>query len=204
MSPFESEQNASLAQLRDQVVALVHQRGHERRKEPFRLASGQLSHDYIDGKYAIDSGPSLRLVSTAAVEAANSLGISFDAVGGLTMGAEALAHGIAMIADCHWFSVRKEPKPRGREQWIEGTRLKSGMRVLLVDDVVSTGGSIMKAYDHVIDTGASVVGVVTLVDRGESGKQLFAKHGIPYVALVTYNDLDIEPVRGSEFAAPTG
>lgn len=200
MSPSESGPDVSPTGLRDQVIALVRQRGHERREEPFRLASGQLSHDYVDGKYAIDSGPRLRLVGMAFVEAANSLGVSFDAVGGLTMGAEALAHGIAMVANCRWFSVRKEPKPRGREQWIEGTRLESGTRVLLVDDVVSTGGSIMKAYDHVIDTGASVVGVVTLVDRGESGRQLFAKHGVPYTTLVTYSDLGIEQVRGPEFA----
>jgi orotate phosphoribosyltransferase len=203
MSPSESEQYESLAQLRDEVVALVRERGYEWREEPFELASGQLSHDYIDGKYAIDSGPRLRLVSRAVVVAANSIGASFDAVGGPTMGAEALAHGIAMVADCKWFSVRKKPKPRGREQWIEGNRLKPETRVLLVDDVVTTGDSIMTAYDHVVATGASVVGVVTLVDRGESGGQLFAKRGVPYTALVTYRDLEIEQVRGSKFAAKT-
>jgi len=201
MQPSGSEQQESLAQLRKQVVALVRDRGYEWREEPFQLSSGQPSHDYVDGKYAIDSGPGLRLASRAAVAAANSLGASFDAVGGPTMGADALAHGIAMVADCLWFSVRSKPKPRGREQWIEGNRLKRGTRVLLVDDVVSTGDSIMKAYEHVVDTGASVVGVVALVDRGESGRQLFAKHSVPYTALVTYRDLEIEQVRGSKFTA---
>lgn len=196
-----SEQQESLAQLREQVVALVRERGYEWREEPFKLASGQLSHDYIDGKYAIDKGRRLLLASRAAIAAAKSLEASFDAVGGPTMGAEALAHGIAMVADCLWFSVRKEPKPRGREQWVEGNRLKPETRVLLVDDVVSTGKSIMEAYEHVAATGASVVGVVALVDRGESGQQLFAKRGVPYTALVTYSDLGIEQVYGSEFAA---
>jgi len=199
MLPSGSEPQESLAQLRKQVVALVRDRGYEWSEEPFELAGGQLTHDYIDGKYALDSGPRLRLVSRAAVKAANSLGANFDAVGGLTMGADALAHGIALVADCEWFSVRKKPKKHGRQQWIEGSRLESGARVLLVDDVVSTGGSIKQAYDQVIATGASVVSVVALVDRGESCRQLFAERGVPYYALVTYNDLDIEQVRGSEF-----
>jgi orotate phosphoribosyltransferase len=201
MLPSGSEQNESLAQLRKQVVALVRQRGYEWREEPFELASGQLTHDYIDGKYAVDSGPRLRLVSRAAVEAANSLGASFDAVGGLTMGADALAHGIALVAGCEWFSVRQKLKSHGRQQWIEGTRLEPGTRVLLVDDVVSTGGSIEKAYSRVTATGASVVGVVALVDRGEWGRRLFTGYGVPYTALVTYHDLDIEPVHGSKLPA---
>ena len=113
---------------------LIRTRGHERRDEPFKLASGQLSHDYIDGKYAVDTGERLAIVSRAVAELAAASGIEFDAVGGLTMGADPLSHGVAMVTGKAWFSVRKEQKQRGREQWVEGTRLEPGTRVLLVDD----------------------------------------------------------------------
>ncbi|MDA4085465.1 Orotate phosphoribosyltransferase [Mycolicibacterium hassiacum DSM 44199] len=174
---------------------LIRTRGHERRAEPFKLASGQLSHDYIDGKYAIDTGERLELVSRAVVDLAARHGIEFDAVGGLTMGADPLAHGIAMVTGKAWFSVRKEQKKRGREQWIEGTRLQPGTRVLLVDDVISTGGSTEQAYERVVAAGAVVTGVIPMVDRGDSAARRFAARNVPYVALVTYRDLGIEPVK---------
>ena len=174
---------------------LIRTRAHERREEPFRLVSGQLSHDYIDGKYAIDNGERLSIVSRAVADLAQLNGIEFDAVGGLTMGADPLAHGVSMVTGAAWFSVRKEQKSRGREQWIEGTRIEPGTRVLLVDDVISTGGSTRKAYDRVTAAGAVVTGVIPMVDRGDVAAELFGSLGVPFVALVTYRDLGIEPVK---------
>lgn len=116
------------------------------------------------------------------------------------MGADPLAHGIAMVADTAWFSVRKEPKRRGRDQWIEGTRLGPGSTVLLVDDVVTSGGSIRVAYDKVLETGATVTGVVPMVDRGNRASKLFDRLGVPYFPLVTHTDLGIEPVGGPDSA----
>jgi orotate phosphoribosyltransferase len=174
---------------------LIRTRGHERRAEPFKLVSGQLSHDYIDGKYAIDTGERLTIVSRAVADLATANGIEFDAVGGLTMGADPLAHGIAMVTGKAWFSVRKEQKTRGREQWIEGTRLEPGTRVMLVDDVISTGGSTEIALERVTAAGAVVTGVIPMVDRGDAAAKRFALRNIPFVALVTYRDLGIEPVK---------
>jgi len=174
---------------------LIRTRGYERREEPFTLASGQLSHDYIDGKYAVDTGERLSIVSRAVADLAERTGIEFDAVGGLTMGADPLAHGIAMVTGKAWFSVRKEQKSRGREQWIEGTRLEPGTRVLLVDDVISTGGSTEIALERVVATGAVVTGVIPMVDRGDVAAKRFAKRDIAFAALVTYRDLGIEPVK---------
>ncbi|MCV7429971.1 orotate phosphoribosyltransferase [Mycolicibacterium bacteremicum] len=174
---------------------LIRTRAHERREEPFKLVSGQLSHDYIDGKHAIDNGERLTTVSRAVADLAAAHGIEFDAVGGLTMGADPLAHGIAMVTGAAWFSVRKEQKQRGREQWIEGTRLSPGDRVLLVDDVISTGGSTKKAYDRVLEVGVTVTGVIPMVDRGDVATELFGGLGVPFAALVTYRDLGIDPVK---------
>ena len=174
---------------------LIRTRGHEHRDEPFKLASGQLSHDYIDGKYAVDTGERLAIVSRAIADLASLHGIEFDAIGGLTMGADPLAHGVAMVTGKAWFSVRKEQKQRGHEGWIEGTRLEPGMRVLLVDDVISTGGSTEKAFDRVTALGAVVTGVIPMVDRGDVAAKRFAQRNAPFVALVTYRDLGIEPVK---------
>jgi orotate phosphoribosyltransferase len=174
---------------------LIRTRGYERREEPFKLASGQLSHDYIDGKYAVDNGVRLSIVSRAIADLAERNGIDYDAVGGLTMGADSIAIGVAIATGKAWFSVRKEQKQRGREQWIEGTRLEPGTRVLLVDDVISTGGSTAIAYDRVTAVGAVVAGVIPMVDRGDAAAELFGARGVPFHALVTYRDLGIEPVH---------
>jgi orotate phosphoribosyltransferase len=174
---------------------LIRDRGYEHREEPFKLASGQLSHDYIDGKYAVDNGERLTIVSRAVADLAARNGIEFDAVGGLTMGADPLAHGVAMVTGAAWFSVRKEQKQRGREQWVEGTRLQEGTRVLLVDDVISTGGSTALAFDRIAPLGVVVTGVIPMVDRGDVAAKLFAERNVPFVALVTYRDLGIEPIK---------
>jgi orotate phosphoribosyltransferase len=189
--------------LRLQAIKLVQTLGYERREVPFKLASGESSHDYVDGKRAVGTGESLMLVSRAVVELAKATGIDFNAVGGLTMGADALAHGVSIASGCAWFAVRKEQKPRGLEKWVEGCKLDAQSRVLLVDDVVSSGGSIQVAYKHVRDTGAIVTGVIPMVDRGELGAPWFAEQDVPYFALMTYEDLGIEPVGGSAHATAT-
>ena len=99
----------------------VIKRGHEHRDVPFKLASGQTSQHYIDGKHAVDTGARLAVVCRAVVDLAAERQIEFDAVGGLTMGADALAHGVAMVTGKAWFSVRKEPKSRGLEQFIDSS-----------------------------------------------------------------------------------
>lgn len=182
------------------AIELVLSRGYQRRETPFKLASGELSNDYIDGKYAVDNGARLMLVSRAIADLAAASGIAFDAVGGLTMGADALAHGVSIATGTSWFSVRKQPKPRGREQWIEGARLERTNRVLLVDDVVSSGGSILLAFERVQLTGATVSGVIPMVDRGDLGSAQFGERGVKYVPLMTYRDLGIAPVDGSALA----
>jgi orotate phosphoribosyltransferase len=184
--------------VREQIIELVRKRGYERSDEPFELASGELSHDYIDGKRAVGDGEDLALVARAIVEAVRE---PFDVAGGLTMGADPFAHAVAIVKPCGWFSVRKESKGRGLNRYIEGRRLGPGDRVLLVDDVVTTGGSIVTAHERVKATGATVVAAITLVDRGDAARSKFSDLEIPYYALVTYQDLDIEPV-GNRITAP--
>jgi orotate phosphoribosyltransferase len=178
-----------------EAFELVRSRGCERRAAPFTLAGGQLSHDYIDGKYAMDTGARLMTVSRAIADLAAMHGIEYDAVGGLTMGADPLAHGVALVTGKAWFSVRKQQKQRGTEQWIEGTRLRRGAEVLLVDDVVTTGGSVALASDRVTAVGAIVRGVIPMVDRGGGAAKLFAERGVPFHPLINHEDLGIQPIQ---------
>ncbi len=176
---------------RKSIADLVRRTGYERREEPFQLTSGGWSHDYVDGKYAVAAGPALRQVCEAVVELIDD---PFDSVGGPTMGADALAHGVAMIAGCTWFSVRKEPKGHGRGAWVEGARLGPGDRVVMVEDVVSTGASLLRAAEKVTDMGASVVAASALLDRSPHVAERFAAAGVPWQPLLTWADLGIEPL----------
>lgn len=178
-----------------EVIALVRERGYQRRDEPFTLASGATSHDYVDGKRCVDRGGRLLLACHAILQRAAEIGADFDAVGGMTMGADPFAHGVAFLTDRLWFSIRKQPKGRGLDQWIEGARLDRTHRVLLVDDVITTGGSTITAYEKVLETGATVTGVVPFVDRSDLGREAFAARGVPYAPVVGFRDLGIEAVR---------
>jgi orotate phosphoribosyltransferase len=179
---------------RQQIIEVIRQRGLLRLPEPVVLASGELSRDFIDGKAALSRGDDLKLACEAILDSVG--GVDFDAVGGLTMGADQFAHVIAVLAGKLWFVVRKEPKGRGTNKLVEGGKVGEGTRVLLVDDVVTTGGSIQKAYDAITGLGAVVVAAATLVDRGEIAAQYFRERDIPYTPVVTYRDLGIEPVGG--------
>ena len=88
---------------RRHLAALVRAHGYEHREEPFRLTSGGWSHDYVDGKHAVATGEALRAASEAVIDLA---GTDYTAVGGPTMGADALAHGVSVLSGVGWFSHR--------------------------------------------------------------------------------------------------
>lgn len=173
------------------LVKLVLENGYERRAEPFRLTSGGWTHDYVDGKYALATGRALRLASEALIEVVDQ---PFDAVGGPTMGADALAHGVALLSGASWFSVRKEPKSHGRESWIEGARLQPGQTVVAVEDVSSTGASLLRAVQRIRELGVEVVAASALLDRGPAVERLFQEAGIAWRPLLRWSDVGIEPL----------
>ncbi len=190
------------ASLREQLIQILIAKGLRKFDEPIQLASGEWSSDFLDGKEALQTWRDLSLAGAAIHETVRDAGVEFDAVGGLTLGADALAVAVAAAADSSWFIVRKEPKGRGTGRSIEGTQLGSAHRVLLVDDVVTTGGSILKAHEIVRrEAGSTIVGAVTLVDRGEQAAPKFAALGIPYFPMATYADLGIVPVGGGGVGA---
>lgn len=176
---------------RRHLAALVRAHGYEHRAEPFALTSGGWSHDYVDGKHAVATGEALRAASEAIIDL---VGTDYVAVGGPTMGADALAHGVAVLSGVGWFSVRKEPKGHGRLSWVEGTRLAEGDRVVFVEDVVSTGGSLLGAVERVRALGVEVVGATALLDRSPQVAARFAEKGLAWHPLLDWRDLGIEPI----------
>jgi len=187
-------QPRQLSELKRALAKVVLAEGHLRVDQPVKLASGDWSRDYIDGKRAFARGSNLRLACEALLQLAQEEGWDFDAVGGLTLGADQFSHTMAVLSDKSWFVVRKKEKDHGTRKRIEGADLRDGVRVLLVDDVVTRGGSILDAYNAVVATGASVTGVTALADRGPATGTIFKDLGVPYRPLLTYADLDIMPV----------
>lgn len=179
---------------RQALIDMVTTGGLTRFDEPVRLASGAMSREFIDAKRALAQGRNLTVASRAIIALAAKRNIAFDAVGGMTMGADMFSHGVAVLADCKWFVVRKQPKDRGTRQQIEGATLGPGMRVVMVEDTITTGGSTLTALEVVRATGADVVLVTALVDRGDTAAASFASAGVPYEPLLTYADIGIDPV----------
>ncbi|WP_419944145.1 orotate phosphoribosyltransferase [Candidatus Poriferisodalis sp.] len=183
----------------ERLLEILRTQGLTELPEPVQLASGNISRYFIDGKAALGAGDDLRLAAEAVDERVTGAGVEFDAVGGLTLGADALCAAIAVVSGASWFIVRKEAKGRGTNRLVEGTRIGEGHRVLLIDDVVTTGGSILQAYESVQATGAQVVAAVTLADRGDDARRSFDEQGVPYFPMATYEEMGI-PAIGAETA----
>lgn len=153
------------------------------------LSSGLEAEYYVDAKRAI-LRPAGFLALGALVRAeAERHGAS--AVGGLTMGADPVAcAALAAGADVKAFFVRKDRKAHGLQRWVEGPPLDPGERCLIVEDVVTTGGSTVEAIERVREEGLAVVGVVSVLDRLAGGREAVeAAAEAPYLALTTIDDL---------------
>jgi orotate phosphoribosyltransferase len=176
---------------REQLIDDIRERGVLRLDEPVELASGAMSREFVDVKAALAQGDALARACRAMVALAERRGADFDVVGGLTMGADQFAYGIAVLTgDREWFVVRKQAKGRGTAKRIEGADIE-GRRALLVEDAVSTGGSLLDACRIVRDAGAEVVLATTVVDRGEVARSAFAAEDFPYEPLLTYGDVGL-------------
>ncbi len=154
------------------------------------LTSGQRADYYVDAKRAILLPAGFRALGELVAAEAERLGAT--AVGGTTMGADPIAcAALAAGAPVKAFFVRKEKKQHGLQRWIEGPLLEPGERCLVVEDVVTTGGSAIHAIERVLEEGFEVAGVVTVLDRLSGGAEAIqaAADGAPYTPLVTIDDL---------------
>jgi len=153
------------------------------------LSSGRQAEYYVDAKRAILRPPGFLALGELVAEQAERLGAG--AVGGLTMGADPVAcSALAAGAQVKAFFVRKDRKAHGLQRWVEGPALDEGERCLIVEDVVTTGGSTVAAIERVREEGLEVVGVVSVLDRlAGGGPAIEAAARAPYIALTTIDEL---------------
>jgi orotate phosphoribosyltransferase len=154
------------------------------------LTSGRTAGYYVDAKRAILRPPGFLALGQLVRERAEA--VSATAVGGLTMGADPVAcAALAAGADVKGFFVRKERKQHGLQRWIEGPPLEPGERCLVVEDVVTTGGSTVQAIERIREEGLVVAGVVGVLDRLAGGAEAIAAAAgdAPYAPLATIDDV---------------
>ncbi|MGH7518375.1 MAG: orotate phosphoribosyltransferase [Gemmatimonadales bacterium] len=165
------------------------------RRGDFVLASGERSSYYIDCRLTTMSAEGLTLVGRAGLAAIRTAGWDATVLGGLTLGADPLAYAIAAASFAAGpaldaFTVRKEAKGHGTRRLIEGN-FKSGDRAVVVEDVITSGGSALEAIDAVEREGGQVLGVLALVDREQGGRERIESRGYSVVAITTASSLGL-------------
>jgi orotate phosphoribosyltransferase len=161
----------------------------------FLLASGQRSSYYIDCRLTTMSAEGMDLIGRMGWAAIQAAGWRPAGVGGLTMGADPVAYAIAAAsfqtdAPMDAFSVRKESKDHGTGRLIEGN-FKPGDAVVVVEDVITSGGSARKALAAIEEAGGTALGVLAVVDREEGGKAALEHYGRKVVVLTTATELGL-------------
>ena len=174
---------------RDRLIAAL--REHALVIGQVTLTSGRTAEYLVDAKRAILLPEGFRALGELVAEEARAVGAT--AVGGITMGADPIAcAALAGGADVKAFFVRKERKEHGLSRWIEGPPLQPGERCLVVEDVVTTGGSTVKAIDRIREEGFEVAGVLVILDRLAGGDETIRAAAGPearYTALTTIDDV---------------
>ena len=173
---------------RDRLVAEL--REHALVIGEVMLTSGRKAQYYVDAKRAILLPKGFSALGELVAAEAERVGAT--AVGGMTMGADPVAcAALAGGAPVKAFFVRKDRKEHGLQRWIEGPELEPGERCLVVEDVVTTGGSTVKAIERVREDGLEVAGVVSVLDRLAGGAEAIsaASDGAPYTPLSTIDDV---------------
>ena len=176
---------------REQLVRLLAERSAK--KGRFTLSSGRESTLYIDARLTTMSPEGLVLIGALGFDALNRSDWNIGSVGGLTLGADPVAYAIAYTSELRAqriraFTVRKETKSHGTGQLIEGP-FQSGDRVAIIEDVITTGASALRAITAVRNAGGNVLGVLAVVDREEGGRDLLENEGLSVIALTTATDI---------------
>jgi orotate phosphoribosyltransferase len=175
----------------DRLLTLLAERSA--RRGHFTLASGRQSTLYIDARLTTMSPDGLALIGPLALAALRASGWRVDAIGGLTLGADPVSYAIAYAsagvgAPVRAFTVRKEAKAHGTGRLIEGP-FREGDRVAVIEDVITTGGSALRAAEAIRAAGGLPIGVLALVDREEGGREALEGAGLPVLTLARASEI---------------
>ena len=157
------------------------------------LSSGKKSNYYLDCKLTTLSPEGALLTGYCLLELLDDMDLKPDAIGGLSMGADPVVSAAVVVSELEHrplpgFLVRKEAKQHGRQKQIEGINDPRGKKVVIVDEVCTTGGSTQEAIDAAEREGCEVIGVVSLVDREEGGSEML-RQKCNYRAIFTASEL---------------
>ncbi len=179
---------------KERLIQIIRERSFQYSATPkFKLTSGAVSSFYFNMKKTTQSAEGMYIVGKIVFEKIKELGLHPDAIGGLTMGADPIAYAVAMYSQIakepiNAFAIRKEPKEHGLKLPIEGD-IKRGDHVVIVDDVVTTGGSTIKAINVAKENNLIIDAVIILVDRCEqNGRQNIEQSGYPVYCIVNVHD----------------
>lgn len=161
-------------------------------KGEITLASGKKSNFYFDGKQVTLDPQGILLTGKVILGVLH--GLNVNAIGGPTLGADPIAAAVCLLSSqsgnpLKGFIVRKEPKSHGTQKMIEGPKLQEGDRVAMVEDVITTGDSVLKAIQEVEKVGAKVVKVISLVDRAQGAVEKLQPYN--YSPLFNLQDLGV-------------
>ena len=180
--------------LKDRLIQIIRERSFQYSDTPkFKLSSGAVSNFYFNLKKTTQSPEGMHIVGKIVFEKIKELGLRPDAVGGLTLGADPIAYAVAMHSQTvkgpiNAFVIRKEPKEYGLGLPIEGD-IKAGDHVVIVDDVVTTGGSTIKAINTARESGLIIDAAIILLDRCEqNGRQNIEESGCPVYCILNVHD----------------
>ncbi len=165
------------------------------REGDFTLASGQKSSFYVDLKATTLHPEGIAAIAYHAFEKIEASGLGIDAVGGPTLGADPIATALSLEAfrrGVFWpaYLVRKDSKKHGTHEYLEGKQnLPVGAKVLVLEDVVTTGGSSLQAIEHIRAEGFHPVAVMTVVDREQGAAERYQNMGLRFLSLCTLSDI---------------
>lgn len=177
----------------DQATLIALLAARSTRRGQFTLASGKTSTVYIDARLTTMSPEGLSLIGPLGLATLRRTGWQVDAIGGLTLGADPISYAISYASASSGplvraFTVRKEAKAHGTGKLIEGP-FNPGDRVAVIEDVITTGGSALRAIDAIQNAQGIVSGVLALVDREEGGQEAIEATGVPVVSMVRASEI---------------
>lgn len=178
--------------LKKRLLELILEKAFKYSEEPiFKLVSGKMSNYYFNCKTVALHPEGMYLIGNLLFERIKNLDIK--GIGGLTLGADPIAYAAAYTSHLkekpvEAFVVRKTPKSHGTMQWIEGN-VKQGDRVVIVDDVITTGKSTIEAITRALEGGLEIVKVIVLIDRQEGGKETIENLGYKVDSIITRDEV---------------